>query len=128
MNQQFNPAMSIKELFEQIAETQMLLDRVNGTFTDNQLINKAFNLIFVTGVHNKACKEWQHWPTVEKHGKISGSISPRPMRSYLNCKKQHSKVVTPPIWQVPMICINAQLMHYHSCLRQWMEIALQYPA
>eukprot|EP00957_Ditylum_brightwellii_P108473 8273871-Ditylum_brightwellii.AAC.1 len=26
----------------------------------------SFNLIFVTGVHNEARKEWQRWPMVEK--------------------------------------------------------------
>eukprot|EP00957_Ditylum_brightwellii_P062082 4711679-Ditylum_brightwellii.AAC.1 len=58
--------MPTKEFFEQIDEPQMLLDRVNGSFTDNQFINKAFSLIFVTGVHNKACKEWRHRPVAEK--------------------------------------------------------------
>eukprot|EP00957_Ditylum_brightwellii_P000581 45050-Ditylum_brightwellii.AAC.1 len=44
----------------------MLLDRVDRIFTDDHLINKAFNLIFITGVHNEACKEWRHQPVAGK--------------------------------------------------------------
>eukprot|EP00957_Ditylum_brightwellii_P165149 12574432-Ditylum_brightwellii.AAC.1 len=60
MNQVFNPALPIEEFFEQIDEGQMLMDATNVPFTKNQLVTKAFNFIFVTGVHNNACKEWRH--------------------------------------------------------------------
>eukprot|EP00957_Ditylum_brightwellii_P065458 4966049-Ditylum_brightwellii.AAC.1 len=59
MNQAFNPALPIEDFFEQMDEGQMLMDAVNAPFTKNQLVSKAFNLIFVTGVHNAACKEWR---------------------------------------------------------------------
>eukprot|EP00957_Ditylum_brightwellii_P024773 1871988-Ditylum_brightwellii.AAC.1 len=35
------------------------MDSTTTQFTENQLVTKAFNLIFVTGVHNDACKEWR---------------------------------------------------------------------
>eukprot|EP00957_Ditylum_brightwellii_P004608 350481-Ditylum_brightwellii.AAC.1 len=62
MSQPFNPALLIEDFFEQINDGQMLMEASNMPFTKNQLITKAFNLIFVTGVHNNACKEWRCRP------------------------------------------------------------------
>eukprot|EP00957_Ditylum_brightwellii_P180811 13774702-Ditylum_brightwellii.AAC.1 len=59
MNQAFNLALHIKDFFEQIDEEQILMDAANALFTKNQLVRKAFNLIFVTEAHNDACKEWR---------------------------------------------------------------------
>eukprot|EP00957_Ditylum_brightwellii_P101884 7765486-Ditylum_brightwellii.AAC.1 len=42
------------------------MEAANMLFTKNQLITKAFNLIFVTGVHNDACKEWRRRSTANK--------------------------------------------------------------
>eukprot|EP00957_Ditylum_brightwellii_P130538 9958058-Ditylum_brightwellii.AAC.1 len=59
MNQPFDPALPMEGFFEQLDEGQMLMDAANAPFTKNQLVTKAFNLIFITGVHNNACKEWR---------------------------------------------------------------------
>eukprot|EP00957_Ditylum_brightwellii_P208464 15357588-Ditylum_brightwellii.AAC.1 len=59
MSQPFNPALPIKDFFEQIDDGQMLMDATNTQFTENQLVTKVFNLIFVTGVPNDACNEWR---------------------------------------------------------------------
>eukprot|EP00957_Ditylum_brightwellii_P166378 12665527-Ditylum_brightwellii.AAC.1 len=59
MNQVLNPALPIEDFFEQIYEGQMLMDAANAPFIKNKLVTKAFNLIFITGVHNNACKEWR---------------------------------------------------------------------
>eukprot|EP00957_Ditylum_brightwellii_P100621 7669793-Ditylum_brightwellii.AAC.2 len=59
MSQPFDPALSIKDFFGQLDKRQMLMDEANTPFTENQLVTRAFNLMFVTGVHNDACKEWR---------------------------------------------------------------------
>eukprot|EP00957_Ditylum_brightwellii_P051327 3892084-Ditylum_brightwellii.AAC.1 len=66
MSQPFNPALPIEDFYEQIDNEQMLMEAANTLFAKNQLITKAFNLIFVTGVHNEDCKEWRHRPAANK--------------------------------------------------------------
>eukprot|EP00957_Ditylum_brightwellii_P152025 11576350-Ditylum_brightwellii.AAC.1 len=66
MSQPFNPALPIKDFFEQLDEGQMLMDAANTPFTENQLVTKVFNLIFVTGAHNDACKEWRRKAPADK--------------------------------------------------------------
>eukprot|EP00957_Ditylum_brightwellii_P210745 15365343-Ditylum_brightwellii.AAC.1 len=59
MSQPFNPALPMDDLSKQIDDGTMLMDAANTQFTKNQQVTKAFSLIFVTGVHNGACKKWR---------------------------------------------------------------------
>eukprot|EP00957_Ditylum_brightwellii_P072114 5481668-Ditylum_brightwellii.AAC.1 len=58
MAQPFNPTAPIEDLFEQINNGQDLTVAAGLRFLDIQLATKAYNLIYKTGVHNDACKEW----------------------------------------------------------------------
>eukprot|EP00957_Ditylum_brightwellii_P103610 7893871-Ditylum_brightwellii.AAC.1 len=66
MDHPFNLLIPIEESFEQIDKTQMLMEKVKSVFTDNQLRNKAFDLIFVTGAGIKACRKWRRKPIPDK--------------------------------------------------------------
>eukprot|EP00957_Ditylum_brightwellii_P143931 10967293-Ditylum_brightwellii.AAC.1 len=62
MAQQFNPAVLLEDLFEQINDGQDLAIAAGIPYSDIQLTTKAYNLIFKTGVHNDACHEWNCRP------------------------------------------------------------------
>eukprot|EP00957_Ditylum_brightwellii_P016905 1274925-Ditylum_brightwellii.AAC.1 len=66
MTKPFNPAAPIEDLFEQINDGQDLAIAAEIPYSKLQLINKAYDLIFKTGVHNDACKEWNRKPTADK--------------------------------------------------------------
>eukprot|EP00957_Ditylum_brightwellii_P011772 888333-Ditylum_brightwellii.AAC.1 len=42
------------------------MEAANTLFTENQLITKASNLVFVAGVYNDACKEWRRKSAADK--------------------------------------------------------------
>eukprot|EP00957_Ditylum_brightwellii_P055556 4210746-Ditylum_brightwellii.AAC.1 len=56
----FNPAAPIKDLFAQISDGQDLAVAAGMPYSDIQLVTKMYDLIYKTGVHNDACKEWNH--------------------------------------------------------------------
>eukprot|EP00957_Ditylum_brightwellii_P107441 8197562-Ditylum_brightwellii.AAC.1 len=71
---EFDPSLPIEVLLTCIDAIQDLASASNNTYTDAQLINIAYNLIFSTGVHNDACKEWlqlmpgaRTWATFKPH-------------------------------------------------------------
>eukprot|EP00957_Ditylum_brightwellii_P084603 6433607-Ditylum_brightwellii.AAC.1 len=74
LRNKFNPSLLIKVLFTCIDAMQDLAPAGNNACTDTQLINIAYNLIFSTGAHNDACKEWlrltpgtRTWATFKPH-------------------------------------------------------------
>eukprot|EP00957_Ditylum_brightwellii_P027488 2077963-Ditylum_brightwellii.AAC.1 len=58
MAQPFNPAAPIEDLFEQLSDGQDLAIAAGVPYSENQLVTKAYDLIFKTGVHSDACQEW----------------------------------------------------------------------
>eukprot|EP00957_Ditylum_brightwellii_P179473 13671883-Ditylum_brightwellii.AAC.1 len=58
MSTPFNPAAPIKDLFVQISEGQDLAVAAGMPYLDIQLVTKTYDLIYKTGIHNNACKEW----------------------------------------------------------------------
>eukprot|EP00957_Ditylum_brightwellii_P023517 1774651-Ditylum_brightwellii.AAC.1 len=66
MAQPFNPAQLIEDLFEQLSDRQDLAIAVGVPYSENQLVIKAYDLIFKTGVHNNAYKEWNQRQTADK--------------------------------------------------------------
>eukprot|EP00957_Ditylum_brightwellii_P013480 1017195-Ditylum_brightwellii.AAC.1 len=66
MTKPFNPAAPIEDLFEQINDGQDLAISAEIPYSKVQLINKAYDLIFKTGVHNDACKDWNQKPAADK--------------------------------------------------------------
>eukprot|EP00957_Ditylum_brightwellii_P121915 9296940-Ditylum_brightwellii.AAC.1 len=58
MAQPFNPAAPIEDLFEQISDGQDLAIAAGAPYSESQMVNKTFDLIFCTRVHNDACREW----------------------------------------------------------------------
>eukprot|EP00957_Ditylum_brightwellii_P050539 3832978-Ditylum_brightwellii.AAC.1 len=74
LRERFDPTMPIEMLFTCMDEVQDLVTAGDNAYTDVQLINIAYNLIFSTGVHNDACKEWirlttarRTWATFKPH-------------------------------------------------------------
>eukprot|EP00957_Ditylum_brightwellii_P097246 7405958-Ditylum_brightwellii.AAC.1 len=66
MSKPFNPGAPIKDLFKQINDGQDLAIAAEIPYSKMQLINKAYDLIFKTGVHNDVCKEWNRKPAADK--------------------------------------------------------------
>eukprot|EP00957_Ditylum_brightwellii_P036925 2795707-Ditylum_brightwellii.AAC.1 len=105
MSQPFNPALPTEDFFKQIDDGQMLMDAANTPFTENQLITKAFNPFFVTGVHNDACKEWRRKAPADKRGLFFANTSLMRMKNSWNYRRQHNKPDTLPTWQ-KLMCKN----------------------
>eukprot|EP00957_Ditylum_brightwellii_P155627 11846311-Ditylum_brightwellii.AAC.1 len=70
----FNPSFAIKVLFTRIDAIHGLAPAGNNAYMNAQLTNKAYNLIFSTGIHNDACKKWlqimpgtRTWATFKTH-------------------------------------------------------------
>eukprot|EP00957_Ditylum_brightwellii_P059656 4528074-Ditylum_brightwellii.AAC.1 len=66
MSQPFNPATPLEDLFEQINNGQDLAVTAGLPYLDIQMAAKAYDLIYKTGVHNNACKEWNCQPTAQR--------------------------------------------------------------
>eukprot|EP00957_Ditylum_brightwellii_P167174 12725861-Ditylum_brightwellii.AAC.1 len=64
--QPFNLAQPIEDLFEQLSDGQDLAIAAGVPYSENQLVTKAYDLIFKTGVHNNACQEWNQRQTADK--------------------------------------------------------------
>jgi hypothetical protein len=65
MLREWDPNMPIDLLFMQIKEAQEFADDGNSPYTDIQVLNKVYNLVFKTSPFNRACCEWNAWPTNE---------------------------------------------------------------
>eukprot|EP00957_Ditylum_brightwellii_P096932 7381880-Ditylum_brightwellii.AAC.2 len=62
MQEKFDPSLPIKVLFAQMDKVQDLATASENTYTDAQMVSIAFDLIFSSGVHANACKEWIQQP------------------------------------------------------------------
>eukprot|EP00957_Ditylum_brightwellii_P009917 748323-Ditylum_brightwellii.AAC.1 len=71
IKEKFDPMLPIEVLFTRMDKVQDLATAGENTYSDAQLTNIAYNLIFSTGVHNDACKEWICLPPA---GRNVGSI------------------------------------------------------
>eukprot|EP00957_Ditylum_brightwellii_P094590 7204742-Ditylum_brightwellii.AAC.1 len=58
IREKFDPTLPIEVLFTGMDEVQDLATVGENTYSDAQLTNITYNLIFSTGVHNDVCKEW----------------------------------------------------------------------
>eukprot|EP00957_Ditylum_brightwellii_P035807 2714776-Ditylum_brightwellii.AAC.2 len=64
--QPFKPSLPIEDFFEQFNEVQDLCAASGAPYSDAQLNNIAYDLIFRTAVHNDGCKEWIWRPLADK--------------------------------------------------------------
>eukprot|EP00957_Ditylum_brightwellii_P083024 6311574-Ditylum_brightwellii.AAC.1 len=60
MRENFDRTLQLKVLFTQMDKVQDLATAGENTYSDAQLTNIAYKLIFSTSVQNEACKEWIH--------------------------------------------------------------------
>eukprot|EP00957_Ditylum_brightwellii_P052527 3983478-Ditylum_brightwellii.AAC.1 len=58
MAKPFNLVALIEDLFTQISNGQDLAVAAEIPYSEMQLVTKAYGLIFKTGIHDDACKEW----------------------------------------------------------------------
>eukprot|EP00957_Ditylum_brightwellii_P142338 10843994-Ditylum_brightwellii.AAC.1 len=62
LQEKVDPSLPIETLFSCFGMVQDLSTAGNSPYTDNQLMNIAFDLVFSNGVHNDTCKEWLQVP------------------------------------------------------------------
>eukprot|EP00957_Ditylum_brightwellii_P074956 5696229-Ditylum_brightwellii.AAC.1 len=74
IREKFDPTFPIEVLFTPMDEVQDLATAGENAYSDAQLTNIAYDLIFSTGVHNDTCKEWicltpagQTWEALKHH-------------------------------------------------------------
>ena len=59
MNQQYDPNEPPAVIFTQIQEAADYAAHANTPFSDEQLVDTAYNLVFQTGVFTEECKRWR---------------------------------------------------------------------
>eukprot|EP00957_Ditylum_brightwellii_P100813 7684030-Ditylum_brightwellii.AAC.1 len=59
MAKPFNLVAPIEDLFSQNSNGQDLAVAAGVPYLEMQLVTKAYDLIFKTGVHQNMCKEWK---------------------------------------------------------------------
>ena len=59
MNQPYDPNQPIEVLFDQIEDAIDFAAAGNTPFTNEQIVNSAYNLVFDTGMFTDECKEWR---------------------------------------------------------------------
>jgi len=66
MSKELDPNTPIELLFVQIEEAEEFAEDGNAPYTNIQVINKAYNLIFRTSPFKRACRRWNERPAAEK--------------------------------------------------------------
>jgi hypothetical protein len=66
MSKEWDPNTPIELLFMQIEEAQEFADDRNAPYSNIQVLNKAYNLVFKTSPFKRACHEWNACPTNKK--------------------------------------------------------------
>jgi hypothetical protein len=66
MSKESDPNMPIELLFMQIKEAQEFADEGSALYSNIQVLNKVYNLVFKTSPFKRVCHEWNACPTVKK--------------------------------------------------------------
>ena len=67
MDTPWDPNTPFKNVIDQIKEAVEFADSANQPFTPEQILTKAYNLVYATGLYKDKCKEWTRKPAVDKN-------------------------------------------------------------
>jgi hypothetical protein len=74
LDEDWDPNQPIQTLYSRIKEIQTYAQAGNRTFTDHQIVDAAFTIIYNTGVYYDDCDDWldlataeQTWTSFQKH-------------------------------------------------------------
>eukprot|EP00957_Ditylum_brightwellii_P137794 10504758-Ditylum_brightwellii.AAC.1 len=107
----------MEEFFEQFDVAQDLCTAGHNPYSDVQLINIGFDLIFRTAVHNDACKEWLRRPPADKHGQIFAHTSLRHTVTSMKSKPM-PQIQGTPLTMLAVTCINKLRKPLHNWQQQ----------
>jgi uncharacterized protein YdbL (DUF1318 family) len=74
LDEDWDPNQPIQTLYNRIKEIQAYTQAGNRTFTDHQLVDAAYTIIYKTGIYYDVCDDWldlpsndQNWTNFQRH-------------------------------------------------------------
>ena len=81
MKKEYDPNLPIERIFQQIEDAVAYADHGNDPISAVTVTNRAYTLVFQTGIFVDDCKEWKRLPPFRKLGSISKRSSPGLIRN-----------------------------------------------
>ena len=66
MKTPYDTTLPIETLYEQMEQAVEIAEAGRSPYTNSQVLTRAYNLIFQTGMFTDACREWRNKPTADK--------------------------------------------------------------
>jgi hypothetical protein len=111
---EWDPNVPIENLIDQVEKAIDYADDGRSSYSNSQILNNMYSLVFNTGIYFDACKRWDDKPDAEKRGKTSKLIFSANNKNYANRNEWHSKeAIMPTSLQTPTTTSTSRKLPRH---------------